>query len=288
MPAAAPILLPYRRPFDWDGLLDFIGARAIAGVEAVVDGSYRRSACLRQGRRRPEGWYEVRPAARQAALELRIAPELLPATEEIKARVRAQFDLDHDPRALGGALDGVPGYRPGIRLPGSFDGFEATVRAILGQQITVAAAGTLAGRLARELGEAVATPWPELDRSFPEPQVLAASDADTLGRLGVVRTRSGAIRALAQACARGQIRLAPGAGVEATLAALLAIRGIGEWTAHYAAMRALGWADAFPAADYGVKLALGVAKPAEALRLAEAWRPWRAYAVMCLWHSLGA
>ncbi|HRA62885.1 MAG TPA: adenosine deaminase, partial [Burkholderiaceae bacterium] len=163
-------------------------------------------------------------------------------------------------------------------------------RAVLGQQITVAAARTLAQRLVQQWGEPIATPHSGLDRLFPSASALAVADAQMLGALGVVRQRQAAIQGLARAVADGQLRLAAGADVPATMAALKALPGIGDWTAHYIAMRALRWPDAFPSGDVALHKALGLqgqSQPARAAQaLSQAWRPWRSYAVLRAWHSL--
>ncbi len=280
------INLPYRSPLDWPRLCAFFARRAIPGVEMVTGQAYRRTVNLDDALAPVHGWLCIEPGSRQH-MRLTLSASLVPVAEQVVTRIRRQFDLDSDPRQMAQVLGDLAADHPGIRVPGAFDGFETVVRGILGQQVTVAAASTLAGRIATRLGNAITTPFPELTRTFPAPAVLASVDDDTLGRLGVVRTRIAAIRTLAQKCAEGSITLVPGADVPVTMSALKAIHGIGEWTAQYAAMRALKWADAFPAADYGVLKALGVRKPGQARTIAEAWRPWRAYAAMCLWQSLG-
>jgi len=176
--------------------------------------------------------------------------------------------------------------REGVRLPGSFDGFEIAVRAILGQQITVRQARVLAGRFAAAFGEPVPTPWDDLRHAFPSPAAIALRDPSEIGVLGVTRQRARTIVLLAQALASGGLLLEPGGDVPATLARLRAVPGVGDWTAQYIAMRALGWPDAFPAADVGVMKALGVATPREAASAAQCWQPWRGYAVIHLWRRL--
>jgi len=175
-------------------------------------------------------------------------------------------------------------------VPGTPDGFELAVRAVLGQQVTVAAARTLAQRLVERFGEPVATPWPGLDRLFPTAATLAQVPADALGALGVVRQRQAAIRALAQAVDQGALRLDASSDVPATLDALRALPGIGDWTAQYIAMRALRWPDAFPAGDVALHTALGLRttpNPARAaLAASQAWRPWRSYGVLRAWSGL--
>tara|TARA_A100001391_G_scaffold145707_3_gene103369 strand:+ start:93 stop:1574 length:1482 start_codon:yes stop_codon:yes gene_type:complete len=278
--------LAYRPPYDWPALRDFLGQRAIAGVESVEAGVYRRTVMLWRDGHCHRGWLAVAPVSGQQRLAVTLSASLAGVVPQVLTRLRRLFDLDCQPSEVAAALGPLADAHPGLRVPGAFDGFEAAVRAVLGQQITVRAAQTLAGRVAAALGEPLDTPFAALTHTFPDAARVAATDADTLGGLGILRSRVGAIRALASACDRGDLVLAPGAPVEDTLAALKALPGIGDWTAHYLAMRALCWPDAFPAADYGVLKALGERSPARARQRAEGWRPWRAYAVMALWRSL--
>ncbi|MFZ2988071.1 DNA-3-methyladenine glycosylase family protein, partial [Ideonella sp.] len=169
---------------------------------------------------------------------------------------------------------------------GCMDGFETTVRIILGQQVTVAAACTLAGRLVQRLGEPISTPIAGLSHLFPTPEAIASADPADIGTLGIVRSRVGALQAVARAVVDGRLRLHPAEPMAPLLADLLALPGIGPWTTELVAMRVLGWPDAFPASDVGVIQALGGLKAADSVPLAEDWRPWRSYAVMQLWHSL--
>ena len=236
------------------------------------------------------GWLEARFDDTRPQLLLRVSDGLLPALPQVIARVRALLDLDADPAAINAVLHPFFPSGDGLRVPGTLDGFELAVRAVLGQQITVAAARTLAERLVRQFGAPVDTPWPGLDRLFPTPAVLAAADGDALGQLGIVRQRQAAIVALARAVDGGQLDLSASADVEATLAALRQLPGIGDWTAQYIALRALRWPDAFPAGDVALHKALGVrdqAQPARAaVDAAQAWRPWRGYGVIRAWSSL--
>lgn len=280
--------LDYHPPLTWPQLLEFFSHRAIRGVEFVADQRYRRTVALLRKGKPATGWICLQQAADRDALELTVSDSLQQDIEEIARRIAQQFDLHCRPEEIHAVLGDLSRPWPGLRVPGAFDGFEAVVRGILGQQITVAAASTLAGRLATTLGTPLTTPWPELSHAFPAPEHLAAAHPDELGRLGIVSSRIRAIQGLAGAVEQGALTLQPGADVPATMTALKKLHGIGEWTAQYAAMRALKWADAFPASDYGILKALGVDKPAQAKAMAEAWRPWRAYAAMCLWQSLAA
>jgi AraC family transcriptional regulator of adaptative response / DNA-3-methyladenine glycosylase II len=206
------------------------------------------------------------------------------------ARVRGWLDLDADPQAINKQLHPHFPHGDGLRLPGTLDGFEIAVRAVLGQQISVAAARTLAQRLVARWGEALHTPIAGLNRLFPSPESLAQASGDALGALGLTRQKQAAIQGLAQLLHSGQLRLEPGADVAATLATLQTVPGVGDWTAQYIAMRALGWPDALPASDAALHRALGLqgqARAAQATQaVAQAWQPWRSYGVVRAWASL--
>jgi AraC family transcriptional regulator of adaptative response / DNA-3-methyladenine glycosylase II len=176
--------------------------------------------------------------------------------------------------------------RPGLRVPGAFDGFEVAVRAVLGQQISVKAARTLASRFASALGSPIQTPFDGVSRLFPSARDVAALQVDRIASLGIIGSRARTILALAKAIAAGDLSLAPEADLQATLAKLRSLPGIGEWTAQYVAMRAMAWPDAFPHGDLGLRKALGENDPKRILIAGEAWRPWRAYAAMHLWQTL--
>jgi len=257
-----------------------------------VDGLVlRRTLALRHQGQQMAGWIEARFMPDRHELHLAVAPTLRPALGTLLQRARHAFDLDADPAAIDPVLASVPGpTRPGLRLPGSWDGFETAVRVVLGQQVSVAAARTLCQRLVQRFGAPVDTPFPGLDRLFPSAAVLAAADPADIGTLGIVRQRVRALQALAQAVADGPLRLQPGDDVDTTLATLTALPGIGDWSAQLIALRTLGWPDAWPAADIALLKALGqtaaTRNPAAGTAIAEAWRPWRGYAVFKLWLSL--
>ena len=290
-PDPVTLRLAYRPPYDAASILRFFGARALPGVEAVEGNSLRRTMSLVHQRQPLAGWVEARFVPPGNEVELRLAPVLLPALGAIQQRVRQALDLDADPSLIDPTLDQVRGRRansaaaslPGLRLPGAMDGFEVAVRAILGQQVSVAAARTFAARLVERFGRPIDTPFPDLSRLFPDAATLAGARPDSIGRLGIVRQRVKALKALATSVAEGRIALHRGAPLEATLTGLRALPGIGEWTTEVIAMRALAWPDAFPASDIGVLNALGTRDPRVAKALAEEWRPWRSYAVMALW-----
>ena len=286
------IRLAYRPPLDVPALLAFFAQRQFTGVECAdpANGTLRRTVRLQAGSRELTGWMAARFDTARHQVWLQTSEHLAPALAQVIARVRAMLDLDADPAAIHAVLGAAFPGTEGLRVPGAFDGFELAVRAVLGQQITVAAARTLGQRLVERLGEPVATPWPDLQRLFPSPATLAQAEGEVLGQLGIVRQRQAAIVALARAVDGGQLDLSASADVEATLAALRQLPGIGDWTAQYIALRALRWPDAFPAGDVALHKALGVrdqAQPARAaVDAAQAWRPWRGYGVIRAWSSL--
>jgi AraC family transcriptional regulator of adaptative response / DNA-3-methyladenine glycosylase II len=278
--------LPYHPPYDWESLLAFLAGRAIPGVEEVASGAYRRSFAL-HGR---HGILEVRHEKSVHALEARIRfcepLSLLP----IVTRLRALFDLAADTSVIAGhfrrdlLLGRLVRKYPGLRVPGAWDGFELAVRAILGQQVSVAAASTLAGQIAQKFGQRLSvSDTGGLSIVFPAAEALANADVP-----GMPRVRARAIRSLAEAVVSGDVTLSLSGTEEASLASLARIRGIGEWTAQYIALRALRQPDAFPVNDLVLLRTAGQGSPLTATALskrAEQWRPWRAYAALYLWRA---
>lgn len=293
-PLGAPLVLRlgYRPPYDFAALLAFLRGRALPGVEAVDESSYARvfGDPAAPSWLRLSAWPQGEHALR---LELHgVAPAQLLG---VVTRLRRMFDLDASPQAIAAVFkrDAVLGplakKHPGQRLPGGWDGFEIAVRAILGQQVSVAAARTLASRVVQRFGTPlVAAPLPGLERIFPTPAQLAEAD---LGTLGITGARIATIRAVAQALLDGRIDFRPEQPLETFVERWVALPGIGAWTAHYMAMRALSHPDAFPAADLILRRAAAPGGDELSTRAleqrAEAWRPWRAYAVMHLWRSVG-
>ncbi|WP_165251354.1 AlkA N-terminal domain-containing protein [Paludisphaera soli] len=280
------LTLAFRPPLAWDAMLRFLGDRAVAGVEAVAGGAYLRTVAIGEAR----GWLKVEPDPGRHALRVELPTSLAPALPRVLGRLRDLFDLDARPDVIDDHLgrdERLRGAPPGLRVPGAFDGFELAVRAVLGQQVSVRGATTLAGRFASAFGEPIETPFPGLDRLTPSPVRVADADLGELTALGLVASRAACIQALARAARDGLASLEPGADPVVAMEDLTAIPGVGPWTASYIAMRALRWPDAFPHGDLVLRKALGGISPREVLETAEAWRPWRAYAAMRLWHGSG-
>jgi AraC family transcriptional regulator of adaptative response / DNA-3-methyladenine glycosylase II len=273
--------LHFRPPYHWQGMLDFLAARATPGVEVVESGTYRRTISL-NGR---DGYFEVSLGEGRDALVVRIEFGDPHSLFFIIERIRAMFDLNADWAAIVQSLrsDPVLAARveadPGVRVPGCWNGFELTTRAILGQQITVRGATALAGRLVSSFGKE-SSGARGLTHIFPSPEVLA--DAK-LGDIGLTGARTETIRALARAVCSGKISFEGVGDSDAFLNRLCEIPGIGKWTAQYVAMRALGEPDAFPSGDLGLLRAMALRSGPELEQRAEAWRPWRAYAAVYLW-----
>ena len=288
----ATLRLAWRSPYDTSGVMRFFAQRQIAGVERVDNLTWQRSLALAHAGRRLSGWFSARLVPERNEVALTVSPGLMPALGGVILRLRHALDLDADPAQIDPLLAGIvgdastPPPRPGLRLTSGPDGFETAVRVILGQQVTVAAARTLTQRLVARFGASIETPFDAIDRLFPDADSLAVADPADIGTLGIVRQRVGAIQALARAVASGDIQLHRAAPLPATLDALRALPGIGEWTVQLIAMRALGWPDAWPASDIAILNALGTRDIKAATAQAEAWRPWRAYAVMRLWQLL--
>ncbi len=282
------LLLRYHPPYDWAGMIEFLRRRAIAGVEAVTADRYARSVQL-------NGLHGTVAVQRGegTALQATVRFPKLSALPVIIARLRRVFDLAADPVAIAAHLAKDPTLaplvkaRPGLRVPGAWDGFELAIRAVLGQQITVAAAARLAGRLVAAHGERVAAPENELTHVFPRPELLASVD---LSSLGMPRSRATALSAVAAAAVADPHLFEANCELDDAVTRLRAIRGVGEWTAQYIALRQLREPDAFPAADIGLMRAIAEREgrghsSSELLDRAHLWRPWRAYAAQHLWAS---
>jgi AraC family transcriptional regulator, regulatory protein of adaptative response / DNA-3-methyladenine glycosylase II len=285
--ADTPLRLAYRPPYDISAMLDFFTRRELRGVEQVDGMALRRTVGWTQKGQPITGWLEARFVPEKNEVHVTASSSLSPMLGAVLQRVRQGLDLNADPAQIDPVLVGVPlPPRPGLRLPGSMDGFETGVRVILGQQVTVKAARTLVQRLVERFGQPIDTPFAALTHVFPSAATLAQADPEVIGKLGIVRQRVKALQALAQAVHQGDIVLHPGAPLDTTMDALRELPGVGEWTAQVIAMRALSWPDAWPASDVALMNVLGTRDMKQIHALAEPWRPWRAYAVMRLWHHL--
>jgi AraC family transcriptional regulator of adaptative response / DNA-3-methyladenine glycosylase II len=278
--------LPFRSPFAADALLSFLGVRAVPGIEEVRDGTYVRSV--------PEagGGSVVAMTPRRDDVDVRISADGSPDLDGLRERARRTFDLDADPVTIDAALASDPKLEPsiarlpGIRVPGTFDGFELVVRAIFGQQVSVVGARTSLGRLVTAAGTPLARPTGGITHLFPTAERVAELPPEAFG---MPRARAQTIRRVADLVARNELDLSGASSPEDALASLGDVPGIGPWTLAYVAMRALRDPDAFMVGDLGVRKgfeALGLrSTPRAILERAERWRPWRAYAVIHLWHT---
>ncbi len=289
------LALGYRPPYPWEEMLRFLAVRAISGVELVKNGEYLRTVHMATSENMHlHGWVCVGHRREKNALTVTVSETLLPVLPQVLARVRHLFDLYCDPDAVYETLQAMNEIRPslcvlGTRLPGCFAPFEMSVRAVLGQQITVKAASTLAARIAETYGTPIQTGVDGLTHVFPSPEDFLALDGpieNHLGPLGVIAARAKTIYELARALHAGEIEFGLSAQPGEQIKKLMTIRGIGSWTAQYIAMRAMEWPDAFLETDVGVKKALPDYTSKELLQLAEAWQPWRSYATMNLWNAL--
>ena len=279
------IRLPYRPPLDWPAFVSFMSPRATPGVELIEDGSYRRT--IRIGDE--AGTINVRPDKSEPVLAVRIELPGYRHLMQVVERVRRIFDLGADPLRIADdlaraeRLKPLLDRRPGLRVPGAWDGFELAVHAVLGQQLTVAGSKALAGRLVRVFGKPFQTSIPGLSHLFPTPEALIEAD---LSGAAIHGARAAAIQALARAVYNGELTFSASTTFQEAISRIRGIPGIEESTAHYIAMRTLGEPDAFPFADPGLRRSLGKdgepASPLDVLGIAEDWRPWRAYAAMHL------
>lgn len=294
-PECHTTLLPYTPPYRFSEILNFLAGRAIPGVELITTTCYLRTVRVAlPDQEEISGWIRVSNAPQKNALSVTLSNALLPATPHIETRVQHLFDLHCNPAPIHATLASMNNvrpnlYTPGTRVPGCFDPFEMVVRAVLGQQITVKAATTLTGRFVQKFGKPLSTTIPELTTLFPLPSDIVALDGPIeghLGPLGIITTRAQTIRALAQTFVDNSICYNTTAAPETEIKKLTTIRGIGNWTARYIAMRTMGWTDAFLETDAGIKKALAPLSAKEMLKLAEPWKPWRSYASINLWNSL--
>lgn len=286
---SVPIKLGFRGPLAWDALAGFLAGRGSGRTECVSGRQYIRTMAIGAH----AGWIAAQPAS-DSVIKVEVSLSLLPVLPQLQMRLRRLFDLDASPLVIDGQLSRHPRLHdlvartPGLRVPGAIDGFELALRAVVGQQVSVKSATTVFGRFVESFGRELATPFPALDRLAPTAEAVAAADLPQLIALGLTGRRAATVLALARAVADKTIILDPSADAEQVRAQLLALPGIGPWTTEYIAMRALGDPDAFPASDLALMKITGTDKPRVLQAEADAWRPWRAYAAIHVWHSLSA
>ena len=285
--ATLTLRLAYRPPLDFHAMLEFLGQRAIPGIDRIGDGAYERVV----GPAAASGFIRVTADPQRPELRLQISNADPRAIPQLVRKARRVFDLDADIAAVTTVLVQEPllhsalSARPGLRVPGGWDAFEVAVRAVLGQQVSVASATTLARRLLAAHGAARVDGRPDLDRVFPSPAQLAVAQLESIG---LPRSRAATIRALAAAVTEDRVSFRAGQRLQDFVDSLVAVPGIGPWTAHYLAMRGMGQPDAFPAGDLVLQRILGGDRrlsERETEQRSQAWRPWRAYAVLHLWHA---
>jgi len=282
------VQLEFRPPLAWKSLLAYLRLRAIPGVEAADDTHYRRTVAIGAAK----GWIAVSMHASGSALNLEISPSLTPVIGAVIGRVKQLFDLGAAPDSVSTVLrqDDILAATvrrlPGLRVAGAFDGFELAVRTVLGQQVSVKGASTLAGRWARAFGEPIATPYPDLNRLSPDAARMMEVPVEQVAGLGMVGARARCLSHLARAVSQRAIVLTYVCNVAEQIDSLMRLPGIGHWTANYIAMRALHWPDAFPTGDL-VLMRAARSNQKQLQRRSEAWRPWRAYAAHYLWQSSG-
>ncbi len=282
--------LAYRPPLAWQQLIEFLASRS-AGYLDQVDGSrYSRSICLGDHR----GWFTAWALPEKNQIIVEVSDTLLPCLTLLKAKLRFLFDLDANPVVVEShllkqkVLKPIIKKLPGLRVPGAVDGFELALRAVLGQQISVKAATTIFGRFVTAFGEEIKTPFEKVCRLAPRADIIANQSLETIVGLGLTRKRAETVLLLARAVFKKEVNLTMGADAVAAEQALLAIRGIGPWTAQYIAIRAFADADALPDSDLGLFKALNVSSSKEVIAATEKWRPWRAYGALYLWSSLNS
>ncbi|MFS8977990.1 AlkA N-terminal domain-containing protein [Cupriavidus necator] len=280
--------LGYRPPLAWEAWLAFLATRAVDGIEDVRDGAYARTLLV-DGGSRHLGWVRIEHVPRRLVLRVTLSASLARVIPQALGKVRRLCDLGCRPDVVDRHLGELAQAVPGMRLPGSVDGFEIAVRAVVGQVISVVQARRILAALAERAGQALPDTAPDSLRfAFPTAAALAALPPQTLREAGVPAGKARTLQALAQRVADGTLALDAHAPPEQTVAALRAIDGIGDWTAQYVAMRALGWPDAFPGTDYALRKVLGVSTVRAMHERTAQWAPWRAYAAIHLWHRYEA
>ncbi|WP_265921644.1 AlkA N-terminal domain-containing protein [Cupriavidus nantongensis] len=281
--------LGYRPPFAWDAWLRFLATRAVDGIEAIRDGAYLRTLRVEAGGATHLGWVSIEHVPRRLVLRVTLSASLARVIPQALGKVRRLCDLGCRPDVVDRHLGELAEAMPGVRLPGCVDGFEIAVRAVVGQVISVVQARRILAALAQRAGQALDGAPPEgLRYTFPSAAALAALPEAALREAGVSPGKTRTLQALSRRVADGTLALDPHAAPEQAVAALREIDGIGDWTAQYVAMRALGWPDAFPGTDYALRKVLGVSTVRAMHERTAQWAPWRAYAAIHLWHRYEA
>ncbi len=279
------MLLTYQPPYDWQWMTAFLGARALQGIEQQDGDYYQRTLAVIHNGVRLTGWLRLRPLADINSVELEISPSLEPVTDSVAKQVRRLLDLDAQPLLIAEGLGPLAENAVGLRLPGCINRFELTVRAILGQLVSVKMAATLATRLTEKWGEPVSTPFAALTHLFPSPAAMAKLTVDDLRGIGVQAKRAACLINIAQAVEEGRLPLDDITDVQEGVRLLLGMPGIGSWTASYVAMRAWSAPDVFLGGDYLIKQRFPGMTPGKIARYAEVWKPWRTYATLHLWFN---
>lgn len=279
------MLLTYQPPYDWQWMTAFLGARALQGIEQQDGDYYQRTLAVMHNGVRLTGWLRLRPLADINSVELEISPSLEPVTDSVAKQVRRLLDLDAQPLLIAEGLGPLAENAVGLRLPGCINRFELTVRAILGQLVSVKMAATLATRLTEKWGEPVSTPFAALTHLFPSPAAMAKLTVDDLRGIGVQAKRAACLINIAQAVEEGRLPLDDITDVQEGVRLLLGMPGIGSWTASYVAMRAWSAPDVFLGGDYLIKQRFPGMTPGKIARYAEVWKPWRTYATLHLWFN---
>jgi len=278
-------LLIYQPPYDWHWMTAYLGARALQGVEQLDGEFYQRTLAVKHNGEQLTGWFRLRPVPAQNSVELEVSPSLKPVAEHVAQQVRRLLDLDAQPEVIAAGLGALAEKSVGLRLPGCVNRFELTVRAILGQLVSVKMAALLATRLTEKWGEPVSTPFSALTRLFPSPHSVGQLTVEDLRGIGVQAKRAACLIGLAQAVEEGRLPLDDITDAQRGMALLLAMPGIGSWTATYVAMRAWSAPDVFLGGDYLIKQRFPGMTPGKIARYAEIWQPWRTYATLHLWFN---
>lgn len=279
------ILLTYQPPYDWQWMTAFLGARALQGIEQQDGEYYQRTLTVMHNGERLTGWFRLCPLPEQNAVSLEVSPSLAPVALAVAQQVRRLLDLDAQPWLIAEGLGALAENAVGLRLPGCVNRFELTVRAILGQLVSVKMAATLATRLVEKWGEPVSTPFAALTHVFPSAAAIGQLTVDDLRGIGVQAKRAACLIGLAQAVEAGRLRLDDIGDAQDGIKQLLAMPGIGSWTASYVAMRAWSAPDVFLGGDYLIKQRFPGMTPGKIARYAESWKPWRTYATLHLWFN---